>query len=145
MTVVEKQGNLFDSDAGVIGHGVNCAGVMGKGIAVAFKEQYPDMYNEYRRLCWDNKLKPGGVFFYAASDRVIANLVSQDKPGPNARYSWAVESIRKAMDYANERHIKAVAIPRIGCGIGGLEWRQMYYELVSNFEDHPVTLEIWSL
>ena len=53
-------------------HGCNCAGAMGKGIAVQFKDKYPDMYLEYKLLCKENKFCPGDVFSHAF-DAVFAD------------------------------------------------------------------------
>ena len=144
--IVDKTGDIFTSDAHVIGHGVNCVGVMGKGIAVAFKTQYPRMYNQYREKCENGRLKPGDVFVYCDPEtgRLIANLASQDKPGPNARYEWAMQSIQKTLDWMPLAEVTSLAIPRIGCGIGGLNWDQMYYRLLDEFGEHPLTIEVWS-
>ena len=58
-------------------HGCNCAGAMGKGIAVQFKDKYPEMYFEYKLLCKENKFCPGDVFDYDYGNRHIYNLGTQ--------------------------------------------------------------------
>ena len=142
----ELNGDLFDSRADIIGHGVNTHGVMGAGIAVAFKNRYPDMYERYKAICEQNLLVPGEVYFYVPeSGPVVANIASQDKPGPNARYGWAMNAIGKVIDYAEHYNLNTIAIPRIGCGIGGLDWKSMRYELASRFHDRSVDIEVWSL
>lgn len=145
--IVEKQGDLFTSDAHVLGHGVNCFGVMGKGIAVEFKTRYPSMYKQYRDRCDLSLLNPGEAFFYCDPEtgRLISNMASQWKPGPNAHYDWAMRSIKKTLDWMQELEVESLAIPRIGCGVGGLDWPQMYYRLLDEFGEHPLTIEVWSL
>lgn len=147
MTIELKQGDLFTSDAPIIGHGVNCAGVMGKGIAVGFKYTYPDMYRRYKKMCEEGKLNPGEVWLYKDpnEDRHIANIASQDKPGPNARYEWTMKGLDTLVGFCERYEIDRIAIPQIGCGIGGLKWADMYYRLVDQFEECPITIEVWSL
>lgn len=143
--ISEKDGDLFTSDAAVIGHGVNCCGVMGKGIAVAFKYAYPDMYEQYVKICALGLLIPGEVYLYRADDgKFIANMATQDKPGPNARYEWIVSAVGKTLDLAKDYGLSSVAIPRVGAGIGGLKWENTMYLLIDKYHDHPVDLEVWT-
>lgn len=125
MRVIE--GDLFSVTQGAIGHGVNCRGVMGAGIAKPIKNKYPEMYAEYRELCRTGKLKPGGFFpwFDEESGLWVYNLASQDKPGADARLEWLSEAAGAALDHAASQGFSTVNIPRIGCGIGGLEWEDV--------------------
>ncbi len=143
--IIEKTGDLFDSDAPVIGHGCNCEGVMGKGIAVVFKYNYPKMYRNYHEKCKEGFWVPGDVYLYKGEDRYIANMMTQDKKGPNARYEWIIEALGNTLDLMETLELDRIGIPRVGTGIGGLSWRDMYYELVSNFEESPIEIEVWSL
>lgn len=124
MKVVERSGDLFDAPQLTIGHGVNTQGVMGAGVAAEFARRYPDMYNQYRKICFneDNWFSPGmcTTHWVSNGNRFVANLATQDLPGPHARYSWvtaAMVSAANAIGWNGE-----IAIPRIGCGIGGLQW-----------------------
>lgn len=121
--LTEYTGDLFTAHADALGHGVNCKGLMGKGIAKAFREQWPDMYSEYRLMCQEELLKPGLIYPWA--DKVgptVINIATQEYPGPDASYEWVDAGVRNALAYMNQRGLKSLAIPRIGCGIGGLEW-----------------------
>jgi O-acetyl-ADP-ribose deacetylase (regulator of RNase III) len=123
-------GDLFESDTGAIGHGVNTKGVMGSGIAVPFRNMFPDMFKIYKDRCKDGSLKPGGCFPYVSDTGLwVYNIASQDEPGPNARWEWLASGAAAALLHASAWNIfegkdsKEIAIPRIGCGIGGLEWK----------------------
>lgn len=142
--IIDKTGDIFTSTAPAIGHGVNCEGVMGKGIAVEFKTRYPDMYEAYREICASKSLKPGLSYMWIAEDKVIANIASQDLPGPNARYAWTIQGINAALNWCESNGIDRLAIPRIGAGIGGLKWADMYYLIVDQLNDHAVDLEVWT-
>src|SRR6478609_351635 len=130
--MIEKQGDLFDSDAAYIGHGVNVCGVMGAGIAKAFREKYPHNYDNYKAACEQGRLQPGG--FMVVPERrdsgrlvLITNLASQNKPGADASYPWLFRSLWTWAEQASEPNRLRlyggiIAVPEIGCGIGGLEW-----------------------
>ena len=57
-------GNMFDSSMATLVNTVNCAGVMGKGVAFEFKKRFPEMYKEYVKLCDQKQLRPGTPYFY---------------------------------------------------------------------------------
>lgn len=145
--LIERQGDLFTSDSPMIGHGINCKGAMRAGIATQFSTRFPDMYKQYKDLCRQQAIKPGEVFLYydAQTDRHIANIASQYRPGPDARYTWTTKGIRSALNLAAGLEFKSLSLPRIGCGIGGLEWDFLKEDLIEDFNDHPVDLIIYSL
>lgn len=143
--LIEKTGNLFDSDAPAYAHGVNTRGLMGAGIAVEFKHRWPDMYKVYKNLCKDEMLLPGGYFPYVTKERTIINIASQDLPGPHAKLQWFEEGLSEALAYADWNNIQKIAMPRIGCGIGGLDWADVR-DIIEYFaEEGECDIEVWSL
>lgn len=143
--LIERKGSLFTSTADAYAHGVNTAGLMGAGIAIGFKHNWPDMYAEYKDLCKTGRLSPGSVFTYFAPDRTIYNIASQDKPGKNARLSWLESGLFCALGRAAEDNVNTIAMPRIGCGIGGLDWVDVR-DIVEHYaENQPVDIEVWTL
>jgi len=145
--MIKRKGNLFDTTAKAVGHGVNTEGVMGSGIAVEFKNRFPKNYQAYRNACLTGLFQPGEAFVYVEDGMTIANIASQKHPGPNAAYSWLLTaSVDAALNLMDFHHIDTLAIPLIGCGIGGLEWPAVEYVLraveiiVPNFE-----FEVWRL
>jgi O-acetyl-ADP-ribose deacetylase (regulator of RNase III) len=121
MTIEYRVGDLFEPDLDVdaIGHGVNCRGVMGAGIAKLFKQNYFDMYWQYAMRCKAGLLWPGEVFTWFGGDKVIFNIASQDLPGANAQIGWLSEGLSRVSDLAIANDW-TVALPWIGAGIGGL-------------------------
>ena len=145
-------GDLFDvldqTDGPVVlGHGVNAEGIMGAGIAAQFRVRYPEMYNNYANLCKDGSLRPGDSWIWHEDvDRVhIANLVTQDKSGPNAAYRWVGQSLRAVAAWAEQECIPEIHIPKIGCGIGGLDWEGVAEEIASVEDIFNVEVVVWSL
>lgn len=129
--MIEKYGDLFDTDAYYIGHGVNTQGVMGAGIAKIFRDKFPHNYSVYKRACDFNTLRPGGHLVVPELEgdqvRLVVNFASQEQPGPDAEYAWLFDSLYSFANNASElgrlrRYGGRVAIPEIGCGIGGLKW-----------------------
>lgn len=124
--ILEKTGNIFNSTAQLIGHGVNLQGVMGAGIAKTVRELYPEVYEVYREACEQELFTVGGILPVKTHDnRIIVNMASQDKPGANARYDWLEETVAATMSYMDKNNYSSLALPQIGSGIGGLEWRKV--------------------
>jgi O-acetyl-ADP-ribose deacetylase (regulator of RNase III) len=143
--LVERDGNLFDSTADAYAHGVNTKGLMGAGIAVSFKRAYPEMYAEYKDICKTSRLSPGSLFTYRAPDRVIYNIASQDNPGRHARLEWVESGLVCALGRAAEDGVGLLAMPRIGCGIGGLAWDDVRDIIEHYATTTPVDIEVWTL
>lgn len=139
-------GDLFSTRASALGHGVNCRGAMGAGIAPAFKKLSPAMYQAYRGHCQGGTLQPGMVFPWTLEDgRVIYNMATQDRPGRHARLEWVATCASKVLTHADLRGIDEVAIPRIGCGIGGLQWEAVQDVLEDAEEGCQARFLVYSL
>lgn len=143
--MINKTGDLFDSDAPALGHGVNCAGVMGAGIAKAFREKFPHNYENYRAACKAGQLKPGGVHVNFEHGVHIINIASQNMPGADASYEWLFESTLRAARGAVKKGLDRIAIPMIGCGIGGLDDQKVVTVLhaVEHIVDYKMDFELW--
>jgi len=116
-------GNIFKIEGTKhYAHGCNCAGAMGKGIAVQFKERYPEMYKEYKALCKSGKFTLGSVFEYNSGDGYIFNLGTQVSWTTRASLEAVEEAIDKMLSIASTLKIDKIALPKIGAGLGGLNW-----------------------
>lgn len=144
-TVTERTGNLFDSTAQALAHGVNTHGVMGAGIAAAFRAAHPAMYEAYRVECRSGRLSAGGMFAYHSDGRWIYNVASQDRPGAHARLDWVASGVTAALVHAHRRGVDTLALPRIGCGIGGLTWPEVSTVVARCAADSPVAVEVWAM
>ena len=118
-------GDLFEQrDVYALAHGVNCVGRMGAGIATEFRRRWPKMFAEYAQACRAGELRPGSIFAYQISaDRWVYNLATQHAPGRDARLDAVADSLRAALAHARAHQVASIALPRIGAGIGGLDWR----------------------
>jgi O-acetyl-ADP-ribose deacetylase (regulator of RNase III) len=146
--LIERSGDLFDTESNILGHGVNIEGLMGAGIAKEFSSRFPVMYDEYKDICKHGELVAGETWLWEdeASDFIVLNIASQDKPGKHARLDWlesgledALEQLARAFD-----DVEVIALPRIGCGIGGLDWEDVRPVLVAAAEKFNVDIELWT-
>jgi O-acetyl-ADP-ribose deacetylase (regulator of RNase III) len=144
--IVYQIGSLFDSTQLTIGHGVNCLGFMGAGIALQFRQRFPSNFYMYKTLCDNGNLKPGDAMFVDDVDdktlqvRKIANLATQYYPGDDATIPRVENAIEAAVMHLTDLGIYEMAIPKIGCGIGGLEWKDVE-EVLSKHD--KFVFEVW--
>ena len=138
------EGDLFTCGVPAIAHGVNCSGVMGAGIAVQFRDRWPVMYETYQIRCREGRMVPGDVMTWPVRGMDVFNLATQDQPGADA-HPWMIAAAVGRMiqmivtgSYAPGRK---VAMPEIGCGIGGLSRADLDLAL-SPYEHAPVDLVV---
>ncbi len=118
-----EYGDIFEiSGVTSYGHGCNCAGAMGKGIALQFKAKFPAMYAEYKYLCVTGKFSPGDVYAYNYGQGYIFNLGTQATWRTKAKLEYIEKSIERMMEIAETSNISSIALPAIGAGLGGLRW-----------------------
>jgi O-acetyl-ADP-ribose deacetylase (regulator of RNase III) len=142
MSFSERKGDIFlADDLEVIAHGVNCRGLFGAGFALEVAKRYRWAKDEYVHAAEHRQLKPGAVVM-ATSDFIdepaIAHLCTQDRPGPDAKLRWVAESVARLLDdLSYNAGNPRIGMPRIGCGIGGLEWVnvRMILEVLGNEYD----------
>ena len=116
-------GDLFDHDGlDGLAHGCNCAGAMGAGIAVAFRDRYPAMFHEYKARCADGRFTLGDVFVWTEGARTIFNLGTQRTWRTRAELGAIERSVATMIAAAEERGVRRIGLPRIGAGLGGLSW-----------------------
>lgn len=140
-------GDLLESNCDVLVNTVNCKGVMGAGIAAQFKQQYPLMFKEYEKECKYGNYQPGVVQACFLYTPIIINFPTKDHWKDNSKIEW----IKKGLDsmagmlamIKGSYPIQNIAIPPLGCGLGGLDWNEVKPLIVEccNFCDR-VNLDI---
>ena len=124
-----EQGNLLEADAEALVNTVNTVGVMGKGIALMFKERFPENYKAYAAACKRGDVRLGRMFVTENAElggpRWIVNFPTKDHWRTKARLEWiewGVEDLGRVID---ELGIRSIAVPPLGCGNGGLAWKDV--------------------
>ena len=135
------EGDLFGCGITALAHGVNCRGVMGAGIATEFRRRYPQMFESYRRRCARGHMIPGDVLAWRHDDGgIVFNLATQDQPGPDAKPWMITAAVGRMIQEAHYLYkVTEIAMPLIGCGIGGLVIGDLAAALVP-YEHAPVDL-----
>lgn len=143
----EIEGDLFDIRWNAIGHGCNILGVMGAGVAAGVHRRYPQLYQAYRAMCMSGQFRLGDVWPYycVPENRVIYNLATQPTLGPTADLGAIRKSVQSMLSHARGRDIETVALPRIGSGLGGLEWGKVRDVLQAVADPSPVRLIVVAL
>src|SRR5262249_11033673 len=126
MPLVELKGNLFNSTAQTIVNTVNCVGVMGKGVALEFRRRFPDMFEAYRKVCEDRKLRPGQILPYQVGQPWILNLGVKDDWKHPSRLAWVEACLEEFVANYHQLGITSVAFPWIGAMNGGLPWEKVH-------------------
>lgn len=141
--IIEKSGDVFTSEMKCIGHGVNCFGKMDHGIAVQVKEKYPAVFRMYEKLCKEEVVLPGTAVGIYGGDKIIVNIASQFQPGPHAELELLETGMLEAKAFCEAYGFKGMAIPRIGSGVGALEWEDVSSLLHELFDEDSFVLEVW--
>ncbi len=119
------KGDIFDSKAQVIVNTVNCQGVMGKGLALAFKERFPDMFTVYQQDCKAGKLHIGRPTIYTKSTPWILNFPTKNY----WRYPSKLEYLEKGLEFLIAHYkkvgITSIAFPKLGAQNGKLSWDEV--------------------
>lgn len=138
MVTYIEQGNIFNlQDISNYAHGCNCAGAMGKGIALQFKKRFPKMYIEYKELCKDGLFSLGDVFPYDYGNGVVFNLGTQATWNTKADINAIENALVKMLSYAFQNNILKIAMPKIGAGLGGLNWNEVKHTIDKVTQNYP--------
>ena len=119
-------GNLLDAEVDALVNTVNCVGVMGKGIALQFRQAWPENYEEYRRACQHEEVRPGRMFIHdtgrLVKPRFIINFPTKKHWKGKSRIEDVASGLDAMVAEIRERGIRSIALPPLGCGNGGLDW-----------------------
>lgn len=123
------RGNLIEANTEALVNTVNCAGYMGKGIALQFKKAFPDNFRAYERACRTSEIRPGKVFVFFTGSLVNPKYIINFPTKRDWRVNSRIEDIRVGLSslvkVIRELGVSSVAVPPLGCGLGGLNWRDV--------------------
>jgi O-acetyl-ADP-ribose deacetylase (regulator of RNase III) len=143
--IEDASGDLFASGAEALVNAVNTAGVMGKGLALAFKQRYPDSFEAYRRAHAAGELAIGKVLVVerAGMPRWILHVPTKRHWRGKSKLDDIRAGLVDLVEQVRARAIASVAMPALGCGLGGLAWddvRPMIVEACAGIPETRVML-----
>jgi len=136
-----KQGNLLEENAEALVNTVNCVGVMGKGIALQFKQAFPENFRQYEKACRSSEVQlgrmltvPTGSLFYP---RYIINFPTKRHWRGKSKIEDIKSGLKALIAEVQQLAISSIAIPPLGCGNGGLDWAEVKPLIESTFAELP--------
>lgn len=121
-----KHDDIVTADVEALVNTVNCVGIMGRGIALQFRKAFPENFEAYKAVCDRGELRPGKLFIYTqdqlTNPRYIINFATKDHWKGKSRLEYIDSGLKDLVQEVQRRGIRSIAIPPLGCGLGGLRW-----------------------
>ncbi len=143
-----KTGNLLESEADALVNTVNTVGVMGKGIALQFKNMFPNNFKEYVVACKKNEVKIGHLLVteeqaLLSGKKIIINFPTKTNWRLPSEYQYIEAGLTELIKVIKERNIKSIAIPPLGSGNGGLDWNKVKHILEKYLANVDCEIQIY--
>ncbi len=141
------QGNLLETRVEALVNTVNTVGVMGKGIALMFKERFAENFRRYAAACKAREVQTGKMFVTPVHEldgpRWIVNFPTKQHWRSPSRLEWVQEGLQDLRRFLLEQHIQSVAIPPLGAGNGGLEWAKVREQITQTLGDLDIEILVF--
>ena len=122
-------GNILEADVEALVNTVNCVGIMGRGIALQFKDSFPENFKAYKARVTGRSLQPGRMFVfetgYVTNPKYIINFPTKRHWRGKSRIEDIESGLEALVQEILKRRIGSIAIPPLGSGLGGLDWHQV--------------------
>lgn len=146
--ITYKTGNLFDSKADALINTVNTEGVMGKGIALQFKKEFPNNYKMYNELCKKGDFNIGDLLFFkeeniAAGEKWIINFPTKTTWRKPSEYSYIETGLNSLISSLSNYPINSIALPPLGSGNGGLDWQRVKAMIEEKLGPLDILIEVY--
>ena len=129
MIEYKQSGDIFKTEAEALVNAVNCVGIMGRGIALQFKRAFPENFSAYAAQCKHKKMRPGQVHVFETGQRLPPHHIINFPTKRHWRDRSRIEDIKSGLTSLTAeiraRDIRSIAIPPLGCGLGGLAWPEV--------------------
>ncbi|MBA7680153.1 hypothetical protein ES703_88463 [subsurface metagenome] len=138
-------GDILKSKAQTLVNTVNCVGIMGKGIALEFKNRFPEMFKDYVQRCEHHKVRIGQPYIYKSLfGQQIVNFPTKEHWKSVSKVSDIEQGLDFLLAHYKEWGITSIAIPPLGCGNGQLEWKVVGPLIYSRAKQMDIPVEIYA-
>ena len=137
-------GDMFESSAQTLVNTVNTVGVMGKGVALEFRNRFPDMYEDYLERCQAGEVRLGEPYLFLGSPPNILNFPTKDHWRSASRLTDIVAGLEHLERHYREWGITSLAVPPLGCGHGGLDWSVVGPTLYQHLMRLAIPVELYA-
>jgi O-acetyl-ADP-ribose deacetylase (regulator of RNase III) len=139
--IEEGKGSLLDVNVEALVNTVNTVGVMGKGVALQFKIAYPQMFKEYQKACKHGHVQIGKMYVYhnnaRGNPKLIINFPTKQHWKENSEMRYIREGLNSLIEEIKSNNVKSIALPPLGCGMGGLNWIEVLPLIHQAFKEIP--------
>jgi O-acetyl-ADP-ribose deacetylase (regulator of RNase III) len=136
------RGDVFTTPADILVNPVNCVGVMGAGLALAFKQRYPAMFKAYQEACAAGEVRPGHLHIWRSP--WIINFPTKRHWRDASRYEDVATGLGALRACLAPLGPVTVALPALGCGRGGLDWLRVRRLIQAKLQDLPATIRVYA-
>ena len=139
--IESRRGDILSAEAEALVNTVNCVGVMGRGIALQFRKAFPENFRFYETACERKEVKPGSMLVFETGfltlPRYIINFPTKRHWKGKSKLADIDAGLKALLAEVTERNIRSIAIPPLGCGLGGLNWADVRPRIVDAFAQAP--------
>lgn len=136
--IQRTQGDILKADAEALVNTVNCVGVMGRGIALQFRKAFPENFKAYAAACKAEQVQPGTMFVHDLNRLVNPRFIINFPTKRHWRNKSRIEDIQAGLEdlvkVVQQQQITSIAIPPLGCGLGGLQWEEVKPLIMAAFQ-----------
>ena len=140
-------GNLLESKAEALVNTVNTVGVMGKGIALMFKERFSDNFQQYAQACKAGEVQTGHMFVTEPAEldgpRWVINFPTKQHWRHPSRIEWVAEGLQDLRHFLQDKNVRSIAIPPLGAGNGGLDWPVVREQIEAALGDLDIDITVF--
>lgn len=135
------RGDILSADAEALVNTVNCVGVMGRGVALQFRKAYPENYVQYKAACARHELRPGLLLTHTrralTGPHYIINFPTKAHWREPSRLEYIDHGLTALIAEVERLGIRSIALPPLGCGLGGLDWAEVKPRIQAAFAALP--------
>jgi len=146
--IIFSSGNLLEDQSEAYVNTVNTVGVMGKGIALQFKQAFPDVFKQYAKDCKLGHVKVGSMHVVhvegLTNPKYVINFPTKKHWRDPSKMEYIQTGLEDLVDVIKELGIHSIAIPPLGCGNGGLDWHSVLPKIEEAFKDVPVDVHMYA-